>query len=55
MTTDGLPSNYGFADLTLDVARRSVTRDGQSNSGSTTMMPSLVVTAHAEYSVMPTK
>ena len=26
---DGLPSNYRFADLTLDVARRSVTRQGQ--------------------------
>ena len=31
MTTpaDGLPSNYRFADLTLDVARRRVTRQGQ--------------------------
>src|SRR4026208_400151 len=26
---DGLPSNYRFADLTLDVARRCVTRQGQ--------------------------
>jgi DNA-binding response OmpR family regulator len=25
---DGLPSNYRFADLTVDVARRSVTRHG---------------------------
>ena len=31
MTTpvDNLPVNYRFADLTLDVARRSVTRQGQ--------------------------
>ncbi len=31
MTTpaDGLPSNYRFADLTLDVARRCVTRQGK--------------------------
>jgi hypothetical protein len=28
MTTDGLP-NYRFADLTLDVTRRSVTRQGR--------------------------
>ena len=26
---DGVPSNYRFADLTLDVARRSVTRQGE--------------------------
>jgi len=26
---DGLPSKYRFADLTLDVARRAVTRDGR--------------------------
>ena len=29
MATDRLPTNYSFADLTLDVARRRVTRDGQ--------------------------
>ena len=29
MTAAGLPSNYRLADLTLDVARRCVTRDGE--------------------------
>src|SRR5688572_24535905 len=29
MTSDGQSTNYRFADLTLDVARRRLTRDGQ--------------------------